>query len=181
MLAPFYDRFIPGREPQELVELADLPTEGLLLDAAGGTGRIAEALKGQAGCRVVADASLGMLRQAVEKDGLHAACAQTESLPFPAACFDRIFMVDALHHVIDQGRTAAELWRVLKPGGVLIIEEPDIQTWGARLVALVEKITLMRSRFLSPDQIAALFPQRHVQIRVERGSFNAWVRIAKFE
>jgi demethylmenaquinone methyltransferase/2-methoxy-6-polyprenyl-1,4-benzoquinol methylase len=179
LLAPVYDRFIPPRDGQALLDLARLPTGGRLLDAAGGTGRIATILEGQAAQRVVADASLGMLRRAAEKDGLHPACAYAEALPFPDSCFERVVMVDSLHHVSDQQHSANELWRVLKPGGILLIEEPDIRTIAAKLVALVEKLTFMRSRFLSPAQIAALFPYPEAQIRVEQGSFNTWVQIAK--
>ena len=46
---------------------------------------------------------------------------------------------------------------VLKPGGSIVIEEPDIRKFTVKLIALAEKITLMRSHFLSPDKIAGLF------------------------
>jgi demethylmenaquinone methyltransferase/2-methoxy-6-polyprenyl-1,4-benzoquinol methylase len=49
--------------------------------------------------------------------------------------------------------------RVLEPEGRSVIEEPDIRTFGVKLVALAEKILLMRSHFLSPIQIASLFPR----------------------
>jgi len=41
--------------------------------------------------------------------------------------FDRVLMVDALHHVVNQAETICELYRVLKPGGRLVIEEPDLR------------------------------------------------------
>ena len=59
-------------------------------------------------------------------------------------------MVDALHHVIHQGQTAREMYRVLKPGGRIVIEEPDIRKFGVKLIAVAEKLLLMRSHFLSP-------------------------------
>jgi ubiquinone/menaquinone biosynthesis C-methylase UbiE len=57
-----------------------------------------------------------MLAQARAK-GLSALSAESENLPFAADSFERVLMVDALHHVIHQAQTVRELYRVLKPGG----------------------------------------------------------------
>ncbi len=65
-------------------------------------------------------------------------------------------MVDALHHIIDHRQTIQDLWRVLAPGGILIIEEPDIRLFGVKLLALAEKLALFRSHFLSSSTIAGL-------------------------
>lgn len=86
-------------------------------------------------------------------------------------------MVDALHHVIDHADSAREMLRVLKPGGVLVIEEPDIRTFGVKLIALAEKLLLMRSHFLAPNEIAKLFAEGEKSIRAEDGT--AWVIIKK--
>ena len=88
-----------------------------------------------------------------------------------------MLIVDALHHVAGHAQTAAELWRVLQPGGRIIIQEPDIRTFRARLIALAEKLLLMRSHFLSPQQIADLFPQVKVEIYTE--DMSVWVVIQK--
>ena len=61
-------------------------------------------------------------------------------------------MVDALHHVINHGQTAREMYRVLKPGGRIVIEEPDIRSFYVKLIAVAEKLLLMRSHFLSPQR-----------------------------
>ena len=180
-LAPFYDRVIKPKPPEYLWNLAELPTTGVLLDAGGGTGRIAQFMREKAAQVVVADLSVEMLAQAREKGGLDLVCSHTERFPFPQAKFDRILMVDALHHVCDQPQTARELWRVLKPQGVLVIEEPDLATFAVKLVALAEKLALMRSHFLSPEKIAALFDPYPAEVTIHReaNDFNAWVVVKK--
>jgi demethylmenaquinone methyltransferase/2-methoxy-6-polyprenyl-1,4-benzoquinol methylase len=179
LLAPLYETFISPKDPQEMWALADLPVSGALLDAGGGTGRVAQFMVGKANPVVVVDISRKMLTEARQKDSLHPVCSYTESLPFPDKSFARIIMVDAFHHVCNQRQTAAELWRVLQPGGRIVIEEPDVRTFAVKLIALAEKLALMRSHFLSPPRIANLFISPDARVRVETGKFNAWVIVEK--
>jgi len=179
-LAPLYDRAIHEFSAQEsLQRYLDLPAAGRLLDAGGGTGRVAAALHGQASQIIIADLSRGMLRQAALKPGLWPVCSHTEHLPFPDAFFDRVIMVDALHHVIDQTSTARELWRVLKTGGRIVIQEPDVRRFSVKLIALAEKLALMRSHFLLPPNIADLFPMDGARIEHYTEDYSAWVVILK--
>ena len=180
LLAPYYDRIFKPGERRLLDELLDLPTSGYLLDAGGGTGRIAQLMRDKAKHVVVADLSYEMLTEASSKGGLLTACSHSEFLPFESGFFDRIIMVDALHHVCDQLETALELWRLLKPGGRLVIEEPDIRTLGVKALALAEKILGMRSHFLSPPEIEALFFEP-AQSSIKLKGAIAWVVVYKAE
>lgn len=177
LLAPLYDRAIPFSRLDLMLRVVRLPVDGLLLDAGGGTGRVATALKPHTRDVVVADISAGMLSQTRRKR-LTSVMAPSEKLPFASKTFPRIIMVDALHHVINQRETIAELWRVLQPGGRLVIEEPDIRTLPVKLVAIVEKLALMRSHFLSPPEIVSYFPPE-ARVSVELESYNAWVVVEK--
>ncbi len=178
-LAPYYERFIKPRQEDPLHSVAGLPVAGSLLDAGGGTGRIAQSLVGLAGQVVVADLSLKMLKQAAGKDHLLAVNCHSEKLPFPVGYFERIIMVDALHHVCDQRQTARELYRVLAPGGRLVIEEPDVRVWGVKLIAIGEKLLLMRSHFLSPPRIAALFAGLSERVTVHNEGPISYIVVEK--
>jgi ubiquinone/menaquinone biosynthesis C-methylase UbiE len=179
ILAPFYERLIPLTQPDVFIHYLDLPVEGALLDAGGGTGRVAQILHGFAGQIVLVDLSMGMLRQAKAKDWLRVVGAKTERLPFPDGTFERVLMVDALHHVINQATTCAELWRVVKKGGRIVVEEPDVRKLSVKLVALMEKVALMRSRFLTPPYVLSLFPSQKASRHIEMDGYNAWVIIEK--
>jgi len=156
-----------------MLQVLDLPHPGILLDAGGGTGRVASALRPHVGSVVVADVSWGMLSKARQKK-LAATSSETEHLPFADNSIDRVLMVDALHHVVDKALTVHELYRVLKPGGRLVIEEPDLRIFAVKLMAVAEKLALMRSHFLDPGQIAAMFPADAI-VNVETEENTAWI------
>lgn len=157
-------------------EVADLPAQGRLLDVGGGTGRVASAIRDLVDDVILADVSLGMLKKA-PLSLFKPVCSGSESLPFADNSFERVIMVDALHHVIDQVHTAREMFRVLKPGGIIVIEEPDIRTFGVKLIAIAEKLLLMRSHFLAPDEIVKLFETENSSIKTVDST--AWVIIEK--
>ena len=179
ILAPFYEKFIAPKFPDKLLSLGEFkPTENLL-DAGGGTGRVADFLTGKTGWILIADESLGMLKEARKKDSLTTVCVRSEEMPLSNESFDRIIMVDALHHVENQKATADELWRLVKAGGRIVIEEPDIRKFAVKMVALLEKLALMRSHFLNVRQIAALFDNKNALISFHAEEHTAWVVICK--
>jgi ubiquinone/menaquinone biosynthesis C-methylase UbiE len=181
ILAPYYEGFIPLTRPNVFLQYLDLPVKGALLDAGGGTGRVSQALRGYASQVVLVDLSFGMLKQANMKTGLRVVGAGTERLPFMDEAFERVLMVDALHHVINQAATCAELWRVVKKGGKVVIVEPDVRQIRVKLVAVMEKIALMRSHFLTPAHILSLFSFQDASGQIEIDEYNAWIIIDKLQ
>ncbi len=176
VIAPLYARVAYSKR-DVMRAVAALPVKGRLLDVGGGTGRVSSAIRDLVDEAIIADVSFGMLKQTRLSSDLQTVCGVSESLPFPDASFERVIMVDALHHVVNHADSAREMFRVLKPDGVLVIEEPDIRAFSVKLIALAEKLLLMRSRFLAPDQIMKLIEDGEKQIKAQDGT--AWIIFKK--
>ncbi len=155
-IAPFYDRVFGSMRHDLLLRSLDAQPGDLLLDIGGGTGRVAQHLAAVGVTTIVVDPSSAMLRATREKR-LPGVRALAEQLPFAADSIPRILIVDAFHHFARQQLAAKELVRVLKPGGRLVINEPDLRTPGAKVIAILEKAALMQTHFIAPPEMAALF------------------------
>jgi len=180
LIASIYDRFIGIQDHAYLKELLKLPTDGWMLDAAGGTGRVSQQFSSMAGKVVVCDLSQKMLGKAQEKGNLLPIRSHIERLPFHEATFDRIVVVDSIHHFCDPREAINDMLRVLKPGGRMVIEEPDIHHFAVKLVALGEKLLFMRSHFYTPEQIMNMISSFNISISLEHdGRFVAWIIVDK--
>jgi ubiquinone/menaquinone biosynthesis C-methylase UbiE len=182
LLAPIYERVIRRVNLEPLLELLALESTHRLLDLGGGTGRVSSGMSGMVERVVLTDVSWGMMREANGKPGVKPVNAHAERLPFPEGSFDRILMVDAFHHVCDQEESVGEMMRVLAPGGRLVVEEPNIENGMVKLVALAEKLALMRSRFVRPAVMRAMFQARGGQATVHTrpdDPANVWLVVTK--
>ncbi len=179
IVAPIYECLIPPPDPEILRELAQLTSESVVLDAAGGTGRVATLYASEVRRIVVCDASAGMLKEAQSK-GLEAVQAAIEELPFKDEEFDVIFLVDALHHLQNQCKALKELLRVLKPTGTLIIEEPDIRYPLIKIIAFLEKLFLMRSHFVPVKIISQWVTDTGGNSTIRhQNKFRVWLAVTK--
>ena len=179
LLAPIYDRVIQAPAAERLRLLASLDIDDRLLDVGGGTGRVSEFLKGFVRTTCVLDVSSGMLRQAAAKSGLVPCRGVAEALPFADGAFTKMVAVDTFHHFGDQVAAAGEMLRVLAPGGCLVVEEPDIRRFPVKLVAVAERVALMRSHFHPPAVLVGLFSLPTTRVRVFEEAPNFWVVVNK--
>ncbi|HEY8482488.1 MAG TPA: class I SAM-dependent methyltransferase, partial [Spirillospora sp.] len=69
--------------------------------------------------------------------GVEAYQGDARYLPLPPCEYDLALALDVLEHIEDDARAAAEITRVLKPGGVALLSVPcDMALWSARDVML---------------------------------------------
>ncbi|HET7793264.1 MAG TPA: bifunctional demethylmenaquinone methyltransferase/2-methoxy-6-polyprenyl-1,4-benzoquinol methylase UbiE [Rhizobacter sp.] len=102
-----------------------------VLDIAGGTGDLARAFAKKAGPRgtvVHTDINEAMLRQGRDRlidDGLAlpTSICDAEALPFATGTFDLVSVAFGLRNMTHKDRALAEMCRVLRPGGRLLVLE----------------------------------------------------------
>ncbi len=104
-----------------------------VLDLAGGTGDLTKKFSKQVGLSgevVLSDINSSMLGQGrirLTNDGVMANVrfvqANAEALPFPDNHFDIITIAFGLRNVTDKSKALASMYRVLKPGGRLLVLE----------------------------------------------------------
>jgi demethylmenaquinone methyltransferase / 2-methoxy-6-polyprenyl-1,4-benzoquinol methylase len=112
----------------------------LVLDLAAGTGTSSRAFTATGARCVACDFSFGMLSVGARRParGLSFAAGDALALPFRDAAFDVVTISFGLRNVADTGQALAELFRVTRPGGRLVVCEfshPPL----ARLNALYEQ------------------------------------------
>jgi SAM-dependent methyltransferase len=73
------------------------------------------------------DAHAGAIAFA-RSQGLDARQATLPPIPFPDAEFDAVVTFETIEHIEDDAVYVAEIWRVLKPGGVLLLSTPNKDT-----------------------------------------------------
>jgi ubiquinone/menaquinone biosynthesis C-methylase UbiE len=111
----------PGGDVALLAEAVDAAVGVPVREAETGPGRV-----------IGVDREPRMVGEAL---ALHAAgacvgfvCADAHALPFGSASVDRVWMHRVLQHAADPGRVLAEAARVLRPGGRVVMAEPDWET-----------------------------------------------------
>jgi SAM-dependent methyltransferase len=143
---------------QKLREITALlgDTRGLdCLDLGSDNGVVSLLLRRRGGRWHSADldaAAVGSIRELVG-DNVHQLAGP--GLPFPDDSFDVVVVVDLLEHVEDDGTLVAELRRVLRPGGRLVVNTPHAKASLLRRLRLALGQTDERHGHVRPGYTAA--------------------------
>ncbi len=148
--------------------------EMLVLDAGCGTGNYSKAMLNYIGRIEAVDLNPGMLEVAAQKlSGPEAEgkisfySARIDELPFEDEHFDGVMINQVLHHLPDDAakdfpahrRVFAEFARVLKPGGILVVntcsqEQLRHGYWHYSLIP--EAADALRARYVPLDELAEI-------------------------
>ena len=111
----------------------------VVLDLAAGTATSSEPFRARGAYVVPCDFSLGMLRVGKRRQPeLPLTAGDALNLPFADGSFDAATMSFGLRNVADVDRALSELFRVVKPGGRVVICEFSHPTWGPMRTAYSE-------------------------------------------
>ncbi len=112
-----------------VVELLGPAARGRYLEIGSGTGADAVELARRYGAEVVGvDSSVAMVEEARSRGLADALVADAHALPFDADVFDGAWADRTFQHLADPGQALAELVRVGRPGGAVVVADPDYGT-----------------------------------------------------
>lgn len=102
----------------------------MVLDLGSGPGNYIEALKQYIpeSQYIGVDLSLGMLKACQRRYEVGLSLANAENLPFPDHVFDVVLANHMLHHIPNLDQALSEIWRILRPNGLLIAATNSEQT-----------------------------------------------------
>lgn len=109
---------------KDVIDAVDPKSGELILDLAAGTGTSSQPFADRGATVVPCDFSIGMLRVGkLAKPRLPFAAGDGTRLPFRDATFDAVTISFGLRNVVDPRAGLAEMRRVTKPGGRIVVCE----------------------------------------------------------
>lgn len=130
---------------------------GRLLDVGCATGDFLAEMRRQPGWSVVgAEPSAAAGRYAAAQSGAPIIRSLLNDAPFATASFDAITMWDVLEHVYRPREVIAEAARILRPGGVLVVNHPNTESLDRSLFGPIwVGYDLPRHTYLYPSVLLA--------------------------
>ncbi|MCX5846384.1 MAG: methyltransferase domain-containing protein [Deltaproteobacteria bacterium] len=147
--------------------LKPVPGE-MVLDAGCGTGVFTHDILSSESQVAGLDISFPMLRRAREKSGRYPfspIVGDISKLPFQDGSFDKTLSITAIEFIEDAKGAVAELFRVTKKGGVVVVANLNsLSLWAARRMENAKKgdSIFRKAIFRSPDDLRSLSPMEGV-------------------
>lgn len=154
---------------RELAELSVLtitgPARGRLLDVGSGDGRFLAKMQRLGWDVTGVEPDAQATRIARERHGVRVIESELEEAGFSDVEFDVVTMSHVLEHLWNSAKVLEECWRVLKPGGKLVIVTPNLASLGHRL---------LREAWphLDPPRHFVLFDTQGLKEEVEAAQFR---------
>ncbi|MEZ4223114.1 MAG: methyltransferase domain-containing protein [Polyangiaceae bacterium] len=158
---------------EEVERILSRGRRGTLLDLGCGDGRIGERLQ-RLGYQVTGLDVSGAALDHARRRGLGTIVGDvSEALPIESASFDAVFAGEVIEHLFAPDAFLAEVFRVLRPGGRVVLTTPN-------LAHLPDRLRLLAGR--APTQVQPLHPFLRLHIRpFTAGTLRDALRGAGFE
>jgi demethylmenaquinone methyltransferase/2-methoxy-6-polyprenyl-1,4-benzoquinol methylase len=176
------------------VELSGVRAGQRVLDLASGTGDLAARLAGLVGpdgLVVMSDINAAMLAQGRDRlldagrvGNVRFAQIDAESLPFPDASFDCVTIGFGLRNVTHKERALAEMRRVLRPGGrVLVLEfsHPTTAPLRAAYDLYSFQVLPRLGRLVASDEASYRYLAESIRVHPDQETLKAMMEAAGFE
>ena len=176
------------------IELSGVRKGQRVLDLAGGTGDLAARLSrlvGPTGEVVLADINASMLAEGRARlldkgiaGNLRFVQANAERLPFPDNHFDCITIAFGLRNVTDKDSALRSMYRVLKPGGRLLVLEfskPTHPGLGPLYDAYSFKLLPFMGKLIANDAESYRYLAESIRMHPDQDSLRAMMEAAGFE
>lgn len=158
-----------------------------ILDLAAGTGTSSVAIAKSGAHVVAADFSPGMLEVGRQKHGSNMLVefvqADATKLPFKDNEFDAVTMSFGLRNVVKPQKALAELFRVTKPGGRIVICEfstPPVAPIRAGYNLYLRKVMPLVAKLSSTNTEAYTYLADSIEDWPNQSTLAAWLRMAGF-
>jgi len=165
-----------------------------ILDLAGGTGDLTRLMVkkvGSCGQIILCDINAAMLsvgRNRLLDEGIfenvNTVQANGEALPFEENCFDRVIISFGLRNITHKDKALASIYRVLKPGGRLVILEfshPTSHVLSQLYDTYSFKVLPLLGKYFANDSESYRYLAESIRMHPSQESLKALVLSAGFE
>lgn len=176
------------------VELSGVRSGQRVLDIAGGTGDLTRAFAREVGMQghvVLADINDSMLRVGRDKlldqgvvGNVDYVQANAECLPFADHTFDLITIAFGLRNVTDKDKALASMYRVLKPGGRLLVLEfskPVIEPLSKLYDAYSFSMLPLMGKLVANDAASYRYLAESIRMHPDQETLKAMMQAVGFE
>ncbi|MEO5883632.1 MAG: class I SAM-dependent methyltransferase [Caldimonas sp.] len=105
---------------------------GKLLDVGCGSGEFASMMRERGWAVQGTEFDLAAARTAETLHGIHVDIGELSAIRYPTESFDALTARHVLEHVREPVEFLAECWRIIRPGGRLVVVTPNVESLGHR-------------------------------------------------
>lgn len=162
----YYDKFMAIFNLYKIKDIEDaagIDEDEVVVDIGGGTGFFANHICNSCNTVYVLDESEKMLSMVEERGNVKVIKGNALSTPFDSGSIDTVIISDVFHHIKEQEELIAEISRILKDSGKIVVMDFHKNHIRTRLLRVFEFILFGRLFFRTKDEIKVLL-EKHFHI-----------------